>query len=64
MCIRDRLYDAKVLTIPELLGRRYDSRWIQILAALVMVACYIFYLVIQIKGFGIEMCIRDSRWSV
>ena len=53
--ISDRLYDAKVLTIPELLGRRYDSRWIQILAALVMVACYIFYLVIQIKGFGIAV---------
>lgn len=51
--ITDRLYDNDIVSIPQLIGRKHKSKGLQILSALVLILGYIFYLVIQIKGFGI-----------
>lgn len=51
--ISSRLYDNDVLTIPQLIRKQYNSRGLQIMSGLLMAGCYVFYLVIQIKGFGI-----------
>lgn len=51
--ITDRLCDNDVVSIPQLIGQRHGSKGLQILSALVMIVGYVFYLVIQIKGFGI-----------
>lgn len=51
--ITDRLYDNDILTIPELIGKKHNSRLLRILSALVLSGGYVMYLVIQIKGFGI-----------
>lgn len=48
-----RLYDFDVLTIPELIRKKYDSKGLQILFALIMMVTYILYLIIHIKGFGL-----------
>lgn len=53
LVISKRLYAWDVITIPELIGKRYEARGLQIMAGLVMSVCYVFYIVIQIKGFGI-----------
>lgn len=53
--IADRLYENDVLSIPELIGKKHDSRFLQPASALLMVGGYIFYLMIQIKGFGIAV---------
>lgn len=51
--ISGRLYDYDVLTIPELIGKKYGSKWLQILFALVMMVTYTLYIIIHIKGFGL-----------
>lgn len=51
--ISDRLYEKNVLTIPQLIGKHYQSDFLQIATGLLISACYVMYLVIQIKGFGI-----------
>ncbi|MFR5048600.1 MAG: sodium:solute symporter family protein [Faecalispora sporosphaeroides] len=51
--ISGRLYDCDVLTIPELVGKKYGSKWLQILFALVMMVTYTLYIIIHIKGFGL-----------
>lgn len=51
--VSGRLYDNDIISIPELIRKKYDSRGLQAASALLMIAAYIFYLVIQIKGFGI-----------
>lgn len=51
--ISDRLYENDIVSIPELIRKKYDSVGLQILCALLMIGAYIFYLIIQIKGFGI-----------
>lgn len=51
--ISGKLWENDVVSIPELIRKRYDSRGLQILSALLMAGCYVSYLVIQIKGFGI-----------
>lgn len=51
--ISDYLHDKHILTIPQLIRNEYDSTGLQIISGLLMSGCYIFYLVIQIKGFGI-----------
>lgn len=51
--ISDRLYDNDIVSIPQLIGQKYHSRGLQVLSALLMIFGYVFYLVIQIKGFGI-----------
>ena len=47
-----RLYRDDVITVPELLARRYGSPRLQAAYGLIFVAIYIFYLVAQYKGFG------------
>ena len=51
--ISGRLYGYDVLTIPELIGKKYSSKWLQILFALVMMVTYTLYIIIHIKGFGL-----------
>lgn len=53
--IVDPLYDNDIVSIPELIRKKYDSVGLQVLCALLMIGAYIFYLVIQIKGFGIAV---------
>ncbi|MCL6610341.1 MAG: sodium:solute symporter family protein [Peptococcaceae bacterium] len=48
---RLRKYD--ILTIPEFLRHRYDSRILQALTALVLLGCYLYYIAMQIRGVGI-----------
>ena len=49
----DRLYENDVLSIPQLIGKKHDSKFLQTASAIFMICGYIFYLMIQIKGFGI-----------
>ena len=51
--ISDRLYEHNVLTIPQLIGERYQSDFLQIGTGILICVGYVLYLVIQIKGFGI-----------
>ena len=51
--ISDRLYDNEILTNAELFYKRFGSKGLQVAYAAVFIAVYIFYLVIQIKGFGV-----------
>lgn len=48
---RIRRYD--IMTIPEFFKLRYNSDSLQILGGLVIVICYILYIIIQITGFGV-----------
>jgi len=50
-----KLKDYDILTVPEYFRIRYDSRFLQALGGLVIVVCYILYMIIQIRGFGIVM---------
>ena len=52
-CISDRLYDNDILTIPEFFRKRFGSKGLQMVFALIMIVVYIMYLVIQIRGFGL-----------
>ena len=51
----DRLYENDVLSIPQLIGKKHDSKFLQTASAIFMICGYIFYLMIQIKGFGIAV---------
>lgn len=51
--ISDRLYEKHALTIPQLIGEHYQSDFLQAATGLLISVCYVMYLVIQIKGFGI-----------
>ena len=51
----DRLYENDVLSIPQLIGKKHDSKFLQTVSAIFMICGYIFYLMIQIKGFGIAV---------
>ena len=51
----DRLYENNVLSIPQLIGKKHDSKFLQTASAIFMICGYIFYLMIQIKGFGIAV---------
>lgn len=53
MSVRLRKYN--VVTIPEFFRVRYDSRMLQAMGGLVIILGYIFYIIIQIRGFGIVM---------
>ena len=53
--ITDRLYENDVLSIPELIGKKHHSKFLQTASAVFMICGYIFYLMIQIKGFGIAV---------
>ncbi len=51
--ISDRLYQNDILTIPEFFRKRFGSKTLQVLFAVIMIVVYVFYLVIQIRGFGL-----------
>ncbi len=51
--ISGRIYGCDMLTIPQFIGDRYQSRFLRTCCALLLSCGYVFYLVIQIKGFGI-----------
>lgn len=51
--ISDRLHEKNAMTIPELIGEHYQSDFLQVTTGLLISICYVMYLVIQIKGFGI-----------
>lgn len=53
ICISKRLYQNDILTIPELFRKRFHSKGLQVLVASIMILTYVFYLVIQIRGFGL-----------
>lgn len=50
----DRLYENDVLSIPQLIGKKHDSKFLQTASAIFMICGYIFYLMIQIKGFALR----------
>jgi Na+(H+)/acetate symporter ActP len=51
--VAPRLRDAGTLTIPEYCEKRFDSRAVRALAAVLIVAAYTIYLVAQYKASGI-----------
>ena len=53
--ISDRLYENDIVSIPELIRKKYDSVGLQVFCAFLMIGAYIVYLVIQIKAFGIAV---------
>ena len=53
--ISGRIYDCDLLTIPQFIGDHYHSRLLRTCCALLLSSGYVFYLVIQIKGFGIAV---------
>lgn len=46
-----------IYTYPEFFLLRYNSKIMQILSAFIMIISYIFYITMQIKGFGLAMSI-------
>lgn len=48
-----KIKQANIVTISEYMKKRYSSTILQNLSGIVLVICYIFYVIIQIKGFGI-----------
>lgn len=50
-----KLKDYDIITVPEYFKIRYNSRLLQGFGGLVIVICYILYIIIQIRGFGIVM---------
>lgn len=50
-----KLKDYDILTVPEYFRIRYDSRLLQAFGGLIIIICYILYIIIQIRGFGIVM---------
>lgn len=51
--ISGRLYEFDVLTLPELVRKKYNSKGLQVLFAVIMMITYTLYLIIHIKGFGL-----------
>ncbi|MDK2917851.1 MAG: sodium/proline symporter [Candidatus Petromonas sp.] len=61
----DKLKYYDILTVPEYFKYRYDSKYMQALGGLVIVLSYIFYIIIQIRGFGIVMSeLLDIHYSI
>lgn len=58
-----KAYD--IVTIPEYFRVRYNSKHYQALAGLTIFICYILYIIIQIKGFGIVVSeLLDIDYSI
>ncbi len=54
-----------IVTIPEYFRLRYDSKYYQALTGLTIFICYILYIIIQIKGFGIVVSeLLDIDYSI
>jgi len=47
-----RLYELKVITVPEIFRAKFGAKKLQMIAGLSLIGVYIFYLVTQYKGFG------------
>ncbi len=50
-----RLHRARLTTVPEFLGVRYESKALRMIAALAIIALYTITLVVQLLGIGIAM---------
>lgn len=50
-----RLKDYDIVTIPEFFRIRYGSRLFQAMGGAIIVVSYIFYIMLQIRGFGIVL---------
>lgn len=48
---RIKAYD--IITVPDYFRMRYDSSYYQAFTGAITVVCYVLYIIIQIKGFGI-----------
>lgn len=48
-----RLKKFDIVTIPEFLRYRYNSRYLQAFTALILLVCYLYYIAMQISGVGI-----------
>jgi len=54
-----------IVTVPDYFRIRYGSRHYQAFAGLVIVICYISYIIIQIKGFGIVVSeLLDINYNI
>ncbi|SES82669.1 solute:Na+ symporter, SSS family [Natronincola peptidivorans] len=51
--LASRLKQHDILTVPEYFYKRYDSKWLQAMAGIMIVITYILYMIIQVRGFGI-----------
>ncbi len=51
--VANRIKRHDIITIPEYFKIRYNSKGFQAFTGLIIVICYILYIIIQIKGFGI-----------
>lgn len=51
--LASKLKQYDILTVPEYFYLRYNSKKLQAIAGLLIVFNYIFYIIIQIRGFGI-----------
>lgn len=61
----ERIYNNNVTTVPELFVCRYGSRGLQVAYGALFVLVYVFYLVIQIRGFGIvASALFDIPYSI
>jgi len=48
-----KLKKYDIMTIPEYFRIRYDSKTLQAMGGLMITVCYILYIIIQVRGFGI-----------
>ena len=53
--LASKLREYSIKTVPEFFLVKYDSVYMQITAGIIIVISYIFYIYIQIRGFGIVM---------
>ncbi|MTI68324.1 MAG: sodium:solute symporter family protein [Firmicutes bacterium] len=60
-----KLKDYDIFTVPEYFSIRYNSKILQALGGLIIVFTYVFYIIIQIRGFGIVMSeLLDIHYTV
>ncbi len=51
--LASKLKQYDIMTIPEYFRIRYESKALQAMGGMIIITCYIFYIIIQIRGFGI-----------
>jgi len=60
-----KIKEYDIVTVSDYLGLRYGSRHYQAFAGAVTVICYIMYIIIQIKGFGIVVSeLLDINYNI
>lgn len=63
--VADRIRKYDIATIPEYFKMRYNSSGYQAFTGSIIVLCYVLYIVIQIKGFGIVVSeLLDINYNV